>query len=183
MSFNLFIDRILKAEGGYSDHPADKGGPTNFGITQAVARANGYRGEMAHLPESLAREIYKKRYVVRPGFDRVAVVHSGLAYELVDTGVNMGPAVAATFLQRWLNGFNQQGSRYADVFVDGNIGEVTIAALRAFLAWRGEEGARVLIAAVNCTQGSRYLDIAEANSAQEAFLYGWVKNRVLEGAH
>ena len=24
---------IFKAEGGYSDNPADPGGPTNFGIT------------------------------------------------------------------------------------------------------------------------------------------------------
>lgn len=182
MNFEPIIDRVLKAEGGYVDDPADRGGATNFGITQAVARANGYDGPMREMPESLARDIYRKRYIVKPGFDRVALAHEGIARELIDTGVNMGPAVAGVFLQRLLNGFNEQGSRYADLFVDGGIGEVTVAALRAFLRWRGEEGARVLIQALNCVQGARYLDIAEHSLTQERFLYGWMRSRVLEPA-
>ena len=40
------IDALIEREGGYVDHPADKGGPTCFGITEAVARAHGYRGAM-----------------------------------------------------------------------------------------------------------------------------------------
>jgi len=35
------IDRVIGVEGGYADHPADRGGPTRWGITQAVARAYG----------------------------------------------------------------------------------------------------------------------------------------------
>jgi lysozyme family protein len=178
VNFEPFIDSILAAEGGYSDHPADRGGPTMYGITEAVARQNGYDGPMKELPESLAREIYRKRYIVRPGFDKVAAVSPIVAAELIDTGVNMGPAVAAVMLQRWLNGFNAQGSRYADLFVDGRIGEVTLTALRAFLKWRGAEGERVLVTALNCTQGARYLEIAENNPRQESFLYGWLRSRV-----
>ena len=45
------IDRLIEAlierEGGYVNHPADRGGPTRFGITEAVARAHGYRGRDA----------------------------------------------------------------------------------------------------------------------------------------
>jgi glycosyl hydrolase family 108 len=40
------IDGLIDREGGFVDHPADKGGPTCFGITQAVARAHGYAGPM-----------------------------------------------------------------------------------------------------------------------------------------
>lgn len=178
MNFERVIDEVLAREAGYVDHPADRGGPTNYGITLAVARAVGFDGDMRDLPLGLAREIYRRRYVAEPRFDLVALEHEGIALELVDTGVNMGPAVAATFLQRWLNGFNDTGSRYADLFVDGRIGQVTLQALHAFLRWRGEEGARVMLRALNSVQGARYLEITERDKAQRAFLYGWVRARV-----
>jgi lysozyme family protein len=182
MNFEHIIDGIIAREKGYVDHPDDRGGPTCWGITLAVARANGYDGPMEDLPLSLAREIYRKRYIVRPAFDKVALVDAHVAEELIDTGVNMGPARAAEMLQRWLNGFNEKGSQYADLFVDGAIGEVTLSALRKFMRRRGAEGGRVLVAALNCTQGVRYLELAEDNQSQESFLYGWLRTRVLQGA-
>lgn len=178
MNFEAFIDRILANEQGYVDHPDDRGGPTNFGITLATARRNGWQGEMRDLPESMAREIYRKRYIVEPGFDLVAQLDAAIAAELIDTGVNMGPARAAEFLQRALNAFNQQGSRYADVFVDGNVGPSTLDALKAYLRWRGDAGRKVLLAALNCLQGVRYIELAENNPSQESFAYGWILNRV-----
>ena len=48
------IDALIEREGGYSNHPADKGGPTCFGITEAVARAHGYAGAMRNLPRDEA---------------------------------------------------------------------------------------------------------------------------------
>lgn len=182
MNFERVIDGIISRERGYVDHPDDRGGPTCWGITQAVARANGYDGPMSDLPEALAREIYRRRYIVRPAFDKVAVIDEAIANELIDTGVNMGPARAAEMLQRWLNALNGNGSRYPDLFVDAAIGEVTLQALRKYLRWRGAAGARVMVAALNCTQGVRYLEIAENNGSQESFLYGWLRTRVLEPA-
>jgi lysozyme family protein len=178
MNFERFIDDIIAAEKGYVDHAADRGGPTNYGITQAVARRNGYDGPMQDLPVSLAREIYRRRYIIEPGFDKVAVIDEKIGFELIDTGVNMGPARAAEFLQRCLNVFNAQGSRYADLFVDGRLGPVTLDALRAFLRWRGANGTKAMLTALNCLQGTRYIDIAENNESQEAFTYGWLLNRV-----
>ena len=41
-----FIDDVIAREGGYVDHPADRGGPTRWGITEAVARRSGYLDDM-----------------------------------------------------------------------------------------------------------------------------------------
>lgn len=182
MNFEDVIDRILAAEKGYVDHPSDKGGPTNYGITQRVARANGWPGPMQDIPLTLVRSIYRHRYIAEPWFDKVALIDEGVGFELVDTGVNMGPAVPAVMFQRWLNGFNRRGSMYADIFVDGRIGEITLDAFRAYRRWRGAEGSRVMVAALNCTQGNRYLELAESNDSQEDFLYGWIRSRVLQAA-
>jgi lysozyme family protein len=92
-----FIDKLIDREGGYVANPADRGGPTRFGITQAVARAHGYGGAMADLPRDEAVAIYRRLYWLRPGFDAIAQRAPQVAAELFDTGANMGPAVAATF--------------------------------------------------------------------------------------
>lgn len=178
MTFDSIIEGILAVEKGYVDHPNDQGGPTNYGITVAVARANGYQGDMRALPISLARSIYQRRYIVEPKFDQVAAINADIATELIDIGVNMGPGRAAEFLQRWLNGFNSGGSRYAELFVDGRLGPISLDALRAFLKWRGVEGIKVMLKALNGVQGATYLEIAEANKSQRDFLYGWIRERV-----
>lgn len=177
MNYTTIIANIISKEKGYVNNPADRGGPTNYGITEKVARLNGYQGPMQDMPKEVAEKIYKMRYIVSPGFHRIAEVSEKIAEEVIDTGVNMGPATAATILQRLLNAFNANGSKYADIFVDGNIGPASIGALKSFLKWRGQEGEEVLLKALNHIQGSRYLDIAEANKSQEAFFYGWIKNR------
>ncbi len=51
--------------------------------------------------------IYKRLYWLRPRFDEVAKRSPLLGAELFDTGANMGPAVAATFLQRALTALNR----------------------------------------------------------------------------
>ena len=72
MDVDGLIDALIEREGGYVDHPADKGGPTCFGITQAVARAHGYAGPMRQLPRSEAVAIYRRLYWLRPRLDEVA---------------------------------------------------------------------------------------------------------------
>jgi lysozyme family protein len=177
MDVTRLIDDVIDREGGYVDHPADRGGPTRFGITQAVARAEGYQGTMRDLPHTLAARIYRRRYWQLPNFAAVATRTPTLAAELFDTGVNMGPSVAATFLQRVLNALNRQQRDWPDLIVDANIGARTLRALDALLATRGPTAEAVLVKAINALQGERYLRLAEMRPANEAFLYGWLAQR------
>lgn len=176
---NQIINGIIAREGLYVNHPNDRGGPTKYGITEMVARANGYTGDMQDLPVGVAWDIYYGRYVAVPWFDRIVAMSEMVGEELIDTGVNMGPAVASTMFQRWLNGLNGQERWYPDLFADGRIGKLTIAAFEKYLVKRGKEGERVMLAALNGTQAARYLDIAENNQTQEDFLYGWIRARVV----
>jgi lysozyme family protein len=173
------IDELIEREGGYVDHPADRGGPTRFGITEAVARAHGFTGAMAALPRADAAAIYRRLYWLLPRFDAVARRAPRVGAELFDTGVNMGPAVAATFLQRALTALNRNGADYSDLVPDGRVGQRTLDALDAFLATRGSRGGEtVLLRALEALQGERYLRLAERRPANEAFLYGWLANRI-----
>ena len=178
VNVDALIAQVIAREGDYSDHPADRGGATRFGITEAVARADGYAGAMRRLPLARAEAIYRRLYWFAPGWDRVAAHAPRLAEELFDTGVNMGPGVAASFLQRALNALNRGGGDYPDLAVDGRIGLATLAALGAFLQHRGRAGETVLLKAVEALQGERYLTLAERRPANEAFLYGWLADRL-----
>lgn len=178
MTIGTLINELIDREGGYVDHPADRGGPTAFGISAAVARANGWTGSMRNLPRAVAVAIYRKLYWVKPRFDAVASRAPLVAAELFDTGVNMGPKVAAGFFQRALNALNRGARDYADIAADGRIGPATLAALDGFLAQRGRTGETVLLKALEALQGERYLRLAESRPANEAFLYGWLANRI-----
>jgi lysozyme family protein len=178
MDIDELIEELMTREGDYVAHPADAGGPTRWGITQGVARAQGYGGDMRALPRDDAAAIYRRLYWLRPGFDRVAALAPRAAAELFDTAVNMGPPVAVGFFQRALNALNRGGTDYADIAVDRWIGPKTLAALAGFMKARGATGEEVLLKALNALQGERYLALAESRPANEAFLYGWLAARL-----
>lgn len=173
MTKDDIFNSIIGKEGGYVNNPNDKGGPTNWGITQAVARAHGYTGDMRGLTRNQALEILEDDYWKGPRFDQVDSISGLIAIELADTGVNMGPAVAAKFLQRALNVFNNQGKLYPDIIADGQIGPRTLSALKSFLSGRKEAGEKVMLKALNSLQGERYISLSEAREANETFTYGW----------
>lgn len=172
---DALLDALLDREGGFVDHPHDRGRATNFGITESVARSAGWAGSMRALPRDFAIALYRRRYWCEPGFDAVAVIAPSIAAELFDTGVNMGTGVAAGFLQRSLNALNRQGRDWADVAVDRAVGAATLDALRRLVAVRGEP---VLLKALNALQGARYIELAEGRQANESFLFGWLSSRV-----
>lgn len=172
------IDALIGKEGVYSDNPADPGGATKYGITERVARQHGYAGKMKDLPRPVAVNIYRKVYFTAPGFDKVYNLSQPISEEMFDTGVNMGTSIPAPWLQRCLNALNREQVDYKDIEVDGKIGPATIGALRAYLNKRGAGGEKVILRLLNGLQAVRYLEIVEKRPASEAFLYGWVSNRV-----
>lgn len=180
------IDELIEREGGskFTDHPLDRGGPTRWGVTEQVARAFGFRGDMRALPRETAVAIYDQRYWTGPGLQPIADRDPRLAEELFDIAVNMGPARAGMILQRALNVLNDRGNHYPDIGVDGAMGPMTRAALDGYRQRRGGdpagEGARVLRWVVKSLRTGRYVDIMEANPSQEAFGYGWFARQVRE---
>jgi lysozyme family protein len=172
------IDELIAREGGYVSHPADRGGPTRYGITQATARAHGYTGDIAKLPLATATAIYRADYWTKPGLDGLATLAPKVTAELFDTGVNMGTGTAAGFLRRALNALNRNGADYPDIAAAGAIDATATAALRAFLRVRGVAGEAILVKALDALQGERYVALAEGRPANEAFLYGWLANRI-----
>lgn len=178
-TFDELFNRLVDLEKGYSNNPNDSGGETNHGITAAVARAFGYAGRMEDMTRAQARQIFLERYWRQPRFDRVEPICPAVAYELFDTGVNMGQAVAAVFLQRALNLLNRRGAIYPDIAVDGLVGAITMRALAAYLAHRQKEGEAVLLRMLNAQQSVRYMEIAERREKDEDFVYGWHLNRVV----
>lgn len=180
MNIEQYLDELIKREGGYVNNPADRGGATKYGITEAVARENGYKGSMKDLPLDVAKSIYRKNYWTAPRFDQVNNFSSAIAEELLDTGVNCGIKFAKPLLQRALNLLNNQGKAgYADLKVDGIYGSNTLDALKIYLAKRGKDGEKVLLRVLNIMQGQRYIEICERNPKQEQFFYGWIANRVV----
>lgn len=178
MDIDKLIDAVIAREGGYGDHPADRGGKTRWGITEAVARRHGYEGAMSTLPRTRAVIIYRADYWEAPGFDSLAPIAPKVAEKLFDCGVNMGPRSAIRFLQRALNALNREQYDYADLVRDGVFGKATRAALRGFITRRGRQGEAVLGKAIEALQASHYIDLAERRPANEAFLYGWLANRI-----
>lgn len=169
------IEHVLTVEGGYVDHPDDPGGATNFGITAAVARANGYDGPMRALPRELAFQIYYNRYVVEPRFDDIVSLSAPIAAELIDSGVNAGVQRAAEWLQAALNVANRKGADWPDIAVDGRIGPATLNALRAFLRRRD---AVLMVRLLDAYQARHYLALAERNAKFESFIAGWFSTRI-----
>lgn len=171
-AFDRAFEHTVGLEGGYSNHRSDKGGATKYGITEAVARENGYAGDMKELPIETAKSIYKKDYWDKMRLNDIANLSESIATELFDTGVNMGIRTAGKFLQRAINVLT-----FLELKLDGIIGTKTIQALSPFLKFmKVSEG--VFLKMLNAQQCVRYIEIVEKNPSQSVFLKGWISKRV-----
>lgn len=169
------IAGVIAVEGGFVNNPADPGGPTKYGITQVVARANGYNGQMQDLPRSVAERIYYTQYIQRPGFAPVMAQSPAVAAELVDSAVNVGPSRASRWFQKSLNALSRGGRDYATIPADGNVGQQTTLAFQALEHERGAATAcQLVIKLMDAQQAVYYMSLTH----ESQFIVGWVDNRI-----
>ena len=173
------ITGVLAVEGGYVNNKNDPGGATNHGVTEAVARADGYTGDMKALPKERAVSIFHKNYIVKPGYEPFLELSPAVAEELVDTAVNTGPGRPSRWLQSSLNALSQQGQLYPVVSVDGRIGPGTVDSYKALQKARGKVVAcQLVIKSLDAQQGAYYLMISEKNPKLQTFTAGWMQHRI-----
>lgn len=122
--FNIFIDRLLSHEGGYSSDRNDPGnwtgGAVNVGVlkgTKFGIAANTYPMlDIKNLTRAQAIEIYRRDFWLRAKCEQLP---KAVAFQLLDGAVNSGIGQAV----RWL----QRAAGAAD---DGLIGPATLAAVK-----------------------------------------------------
>lgn len=148
--FDAAFNYVLSNEGGLSDHPADRGGLTRYGITRDEAAKHGY--DVANLTLNQAKGIYKSEYWV---FENVR--SEAVATKLFDMGVNFGLRTAIALVQRIVG-----------VNADGQLGPLTERAINAY-------DPQALMRELQLASLVRYARICRANLSQTAFLEGWVR--------
>jgi hypothetical protein len=163
----LAMDYVLASEGGYVNHQADRGGPTNIGISLRFLRSidaddadiNGDDRVDIQDVKSMSLEqasgLYKK-YFYEPC--RIDEFHNEqLAIKFFDMAVNLGPGTATKLLQGVLG-----------VQRTGKVGVTTLAAVNA------HDGAQTL-KELQAALETHYRTIADNNPSQKVFLEGWLK--------
>lgn len=123
--FDAALAHVLEMEGGYTNDPADPGGPTNFGITLAdyasfskttltPANRDALIYALQHIALADVHAIYLNDYWIPSGCPQLP---PAIAFFHFDTAVNMGSGTAIRMLQTAL-----------DCEIDGEPGPQTRAA-------------------------------------------------------
>lgn len=151
------IERILAREGGYVDHPADRGGPTKYGVTRDTLaqyrRQHVSAEDVQQLTRREAAEIYRYTYL-RPF---LLVDQPELLAILLDAAVHHGVGTAARMLQGAVG-----------VARDGIVGPVTAAAVN-------KQRWQPLAAHIIAKRAELYGAIIHRDHSQAAFALGWAR--------
>lgn len=167
LTIDQMIADVLRREGGYVNHPNDRGGPTNMGITQRSLAT--WRGrpvsvtEVRDLTQEEAVRIYRTRYFTGPQLDRLP---ASLQPQLFDMAVNHGPGRAVKLLQQVIN---QAG--FGPLETDGRVGPATAGAAGRALEAMGDYLHNALVD----ERLAFYRRIVARNPSQGVFLKGWTK--------
>lgn len=166
----VILGAVVAVEGGYVNNPSDPGGPTNHGVTQALARRYGYAGPMQDLSEAQARQILRSEFITSPGFAPMLQASPAVAQELVDSAVNTGPVQATKWLQRAVNALDDA----QPIAVDGHFGHDTAGAYQLTVKRYGPVDACMLtIKLMDSQQAVFYMGLHEPE-----FIAGWIGKRI-----
>ncbi len=161
------IGYILQHEGGYVNHPADKGGPTNFGVTiKTYSKWLGRRAtidEVKAMKVETAREIYETMYLTGP---RIHTLPEPPQTLILDMAINHGPKLGIKLLQRVVN-----LAGFGPCSMDGIIGPET----RKCVIEAAEAMGPYLQNAVVFERKKLYNSIVERKPSQAVFLKGWLR--------
>jgi lysozyme family protein len=163
--FDYCLAVVLRAEGGYSDRQADRGGATNHGVTQKTY--DQFRKDSGLSPRDVKQistdevtAVYRTMYWA---VAKCGLLPQPLDLYVFDGAVNHGPRRATKILQGVLG-----------VGADGSFGPVSITALQE------ETTAGHLAELANNYLAARldfYDGIVEDDETQRANLNGW-RNRI-----
>ena len=155
MKFEDIIPRILQREGGYVNHPNDRGGATNYGITQRVYQEwkSDPSADVKNLTMSEAAQIYRVHYWLPSKAEQLPAAIRDIHF---DAAVNHGVSRAAKLLQT-----------AAGVTVDGEIGPNTIAAANAL-------NPELLKLRYIVARYKFYGEIVQRDRSQAVFMAGWM---------
>lgn len=159
--FEKFLDYIFEVEGGFTNDKNDRGGATNFGITEEEAREFGYTGDMRNLTKDFAENIYLKKYYLGNKLDKV--INDKVALSIFDWAVNSG--------RRGIKKAQIVANKFgANLIIDGIIGNKTLEAINSI-------NPEAFLKEYHELQRAFYKNLAAKDSTQEDFLKGWL-NRV-----
>jgi len=180
MRFDDAFKIILGFEGGFSDHPQDRGDKTKYGITEATLNAAFKAGLVSHnnikeLSIDEAKIIYKASYWDKCKCDDLP---KPLDLCVFDTAVNCGVGTSSKFLQETIN-----KAVGADILAaDGIIGSMTLGAVEGWLSRYKADCTFPVLFLCDLFMDRRlqyYSNIVANNGSQLVFLRGWL-NRVLK---
>lgn len=175
----IILAAIFAVEAGFVNDPNDPGGATNHGCTEAVARANGYKGSMRQLPRAECERILRVQYIEKPGFIPIVEREPVLAYEIIDSGVNAGPGRSGLWFQQALNDLSRGGRDYPKIDEDGKVGPQTIATFDALRRKRGAKKAcELVVKAADAYQAAHYSRLCRGSNALASFCVGWFDHRI-----
>lgn len=102
-TYDESLNRLLVHEGGYTNHPSDPGGPTNFGITiydyRKYVKPDATAADVRAMRLDEAKVIYRAKYWAAQRCDELP---AGVDYAIFDYGVNSGIGRSGKVLRRCL---------------------------------------------------------------------------------